>query len=115
MATDVFSSHTMGEQFRRTIAVSCKSSSVIDLITCRRCGQHYVGVTGQHLHCRINSHRYDIAHGRTEDSPMAAHFNTDGHSQADMTVMVIDEVIHVCTKYGKVDGSEAWYPHFRLE
>ena len=30
---------------------------------------------------------------RTQDSPMAAsQFNNDGHSQADMTVMVIDEV-----------------------
>ena len=42
--------------------------------------------------CRINSHCFDITHTRTEDSPMAAHFNNNVRSQADMTVMVIDQV-----------------------
>ena len=49
-------------------------------------------VVQQPLHCRINSHSFDIMHMRTEDSPVAAHFNIDAHSQADMTVMVINQV-----------------------
>ena len=32
------------------------------LIMCRRCGQQYVGETGQSLHFRINSHRHNIMH-----------------------------------------------------
>ena len=92
LATDMLSSHTTGEQFRKKISTSCKSSSVICLITCRRRGQQYVGKTGQPLHCRINSHRFDIMHRRTEDSPMAVHFNSNAHSQADMALMVIDQV-----------------------
>ena len=44
------------------------------------------------LHLRINGHRHDIAHRRIEDSPVAAHFNSDAHSQTDMAVMVIDQV-----------------------
>ena len=92
LTMDVFSSHTMGEQFRVMTAASCKSSSVIYLITCGRCSQHYVGETGQPLHCRINGHCYNIMHGRTEDSPVADHFINDGYLQTDMIVMVIDEV-----------------------
>ena len=46
LATDAFSSHTTGEQFRATVRTSCKSSSVIYLITCRRCDQQYMGENG---------------------------------------------------------------------
>ena len=93
LATDVFSSHSTGEQFQVKVTASCKSSSVIYLITCKRCGQQYVGETGQPLHCRINiNHRFDIAHRRTDESPVAEHFNNGAHSLADMTVMVIDAV-----------------------
>ena len=91
-AMDVFSSQTTGEQFKVKTRASCKSSTVIYLITCRRCGQQYVGKMGQPLHCRINGHHFDITHRRTEDSPVAAHFKTDAHSQVHMTVMVNDQV-----------------------
>ena len=76
------------------IRASCKSPSVIYmyLITCRRCGQQDIGEIGQPLHCRMNGHRSDILHRRAEVSPMATHLNSDSHSQADTTVMVIDRV-----------------------
>ena len=92
MSPDVLSSHTTGDQFKVKTRASCKSSSVIYLVTCRRCGQQYVGEMGQLLHCRINGHHFDITHRRTEDFPMASHFNIHVHSQADTTVMVIDQV-----------------------
>ena len=92
MAMDDFSSHKTGESFKLKIKASCKSSNIIYLITCRRCGQQYVGETGQPLHHRINSHRFHIAHGRTDESPVAEHFNGDLHSVTDMTVMVIDQM-----------------------
>ena len=50
-----------------------------------------MGETGQPFHCRMNGHCSDIMHSRIEDSPMAAHLDNDPHSQADMTVMVIDQ------------------------
>ena len=62
------------------------------LIACRRCGQQYVGETGQPLHRRINSHRFDIVHWRTDESPVTEHFNSDAHLQADMVVMIIDQI-----------------------
>ena len=92
LATDEFSSHVTGEKFKVKFNASCKSSSVVYLITCRRCGQQYVGETGQPLHCRINGHRYAIAHRRTDDSPVAEHFCNGSHSLADMVVMIVDFV-----------------------
>ena len=91
-AMDVFSNHMTGEQLKGTTRASCKTSNAIYLTTCRRCGQQYVGETGQPLHCRINSHHFGIMHRRTEDSPVVAHVNTNAHSRADMTMMVIDQV-----------------------
>ena len=90
MATDEFSSHTTGKVFKVNFRASCKSSNVIYLITCRRCGLQYVGETGQALHMRLNGHRYDITHRRTEESPVAEHFNSGAHKESDMAVMVIE-------------------------
>ena len=91
-ATDEFTTKKTGQKFKMKFAASCKSSNIIYLITCRRCGLQYVGETGHPLHGRINGHRFNIAHRRTEESPVAAHFNGEGHSQADMVVAVIDQL-----------------------
>ena len=49
-----------------------------------------MGETGQPLHYRMNGHRFDITHGRIHESPVAAHFNSAGHDERDLSVMVID-------------------------
>ena len=92
VTTDVFTSRTTGRQFKVKVSASCKSSNVIYLIQCKRCGHQYVGETGQPVHLRINGHRFDIMHRRTDESPVAAHFNSEAHSMEDMTVMVIDQI-----------------------
>ena len=91
MTTDEFTSHKTGQVFKMQFA-SCKSSNIVYLISCRRCVQQYVGETGQQLHCRIGSHRFDIKQRRTEESPVAEHFNGAGHTLADLTVVVIDQL-----------------------
>ena len=78
--------------FKMKLRPPVKSSNIIYLITCRRCGQQYVGETGQPLHCRVNSHRFNIAHRRTEESPEVEHFTGNGHSQAEIVVTVIDQL-----------------------
>ena len=88
MVTDEFSSHVFKVKFR----ASCKSSNVIYLITCRRCGLQYVGETGQPLHLRVNGHRHDITHRKTDESPVAKHFNSGIHTESDMAVMAIELV-----------------------
>ena len=55
-----------------------RSSNTVYLITCRRCGQQYVGETGQHH--RINSHRFDAKQRWTEESPAVEHFNGERHA-----------------------------------
>ena len=65
---------------------------IVYLINCRRCGQQYVGETGQLLHRRIDSHRFNIMQRRTEESPLAEHFHDEGHTLADLSVMAIDQL-----------------------
>ena len=89
-ATNEFSSHRTGKSYKVKFHASCKSSNIIYLITCRRCGLQYVGETSQPLHARINGHRSDIVHRRTDVFPVAEHFNSGAHSVLDMTVMVIE-------------------------
>ena len=74
------------------VRASSKSSNIIYIITCRRCSTQYVGETGQQLHCRLNNHHYDITHQRTKDSPVAEHFNSLAHLEADRVVMVIHQL-----------------------
>ena len=60
----------------------------------RSCGFQYVGETGQPLHHRINGHHFDIVHCQTDVTPVAAHFTSEGHSETNLSVIVID----VCWK-----------------
>ena len=57
---------------------TCKSTSLIYLISCMACNAVYVGETGCHLHERMNGHRFAIKHN--EDTPVAKHFNLEGHA-----------------------------------
>ena len=90
--TNIFVSKVMGERFTIKIHTSCKTNNIVYLIECRRCGLQYVGESGQPLHKRINSHRFDVTHGRIEESTVAAHFRSDGHSESDLLVCVIDRL-----------------------
>ena len=50
----------------------------------------YVGKMGQPLRMSINRHRYDIAHQRTEESPVTEHFNIEKHEEPGLAVMAIE-------------------------
>ena len=52
-----------------TIKLRCKTTSVVYLITCTKCGKQYVGETGDHVNQRMNGHRDDWKHKRFERSP----------------------------------------------
>ena len=86
----MFSSSVTGECFKLKLRTSCKTTNVIYLIQCSRCGLQYVGETGQPLHTQMNSHRFNIAHGRIDESPVVAHFTSEGHTEADLSVMIIN-------------------------
>ena len=52
-----------------------------------RCGPQFVGETGQPLHMKVSGHQYDIAHQKTEETPMAKHFNSREYVESEITVM----------------------------
>ena len=52
--------------------------NIIYLITCTKCKKHYVGETKRTLLIRTKEYLADIRHNR--DTPVAKHFNTEGHS-----------------------------------
>ena len=46
--------------------------------------------TGQPVHNRMNGHHFDIVYHQTDISPVAAHFTSEGHSETDLSVIIID-------------------------
>ena len=84
------------DTFRTTVTklsykVSTSASHLQDK-GCSKCGKQYVDVTKTALQKRFTSHRSDIKHNRTR-KPVAAHFNQDGHSMEDLTIMVIEKIL----------------------
>ena len=83
-----FKSNVSGEQFTIYHPLSCLSTNIIYLITCRRCGKQYVGETKRTLKTRLLEHCGDTKHHR--DKPVARHFNLASHSVDDISIMAID-------------------------
>ena len=40
---------------------------------------------------RMNNHCFNIAHGCIDKSPVVAHFTSEGHTEAELLVMIIDK------------------------
>ena len=59
---------------------------------CRRCGLQYVGETGRPLLLRVNDHRYNITHQKSDESLVAEHFSSGIHTESGMAIMAIDLV-----------------------
>ena len=65
--------------------LDCSSRNVIYVIFCTKCGVQYVGKTNQTLRCRLNNHRNGIK--QLYDLYIYNHFNSDGHTVADLRIM----------------------------
>ena len=91
-STNSFESPVTGRSYRILGETSCRSDNCIYLISCKICQKQYVGETGD-IRRRINNHRSTIKTKRVQE-PVAEHFNLEGHSWEDMTVVVIDHDIH---------------------
>ena len=72
--------------------MDCSSKNVINLITCRQCGIQYVGKTSQTLRSRMNNHRNRLK--QLGNFYLYNHFNSDGHSLDDISIMPIEAVFH---------------------
>ena len=60
-----------------------------------------MGETEQALNERLNSHRADIKHKRTE-KPVAAHFTSSNHTADDVQVLVIERIKKQDTVLSKI-------------
>ena len=48
------------ETHQLRVTATCKTTNIIYVIECQRCGKQYVGETEQALHERVNSHRSEV-------------------------------------------------------
>ena len=78
--------------------LNCKTSNIIYLITCRKCGFQYVGETGCALRERMNGHRGSIF-GK-KNTFLAQHFKEELHGYDNMSVQIIEKLD------GSSDGKE---------
>ena len=91
-----------GEPWRINRQLNCKSYNVVYAIICKKdnCKEAYIGETKHMLKSRLAQHRGYI---RNKDDSKATghHFNLPGHSLADLTVTIIEQVKKSDTLYRK--------------
>lgn len=89
-STDTFVSSVHGRSFEIRSVLSCKSSNIVYLITCRVCNIQYVGETNRKLAARLTDHRSNIKHNKP--TPIAMHFNSANHSFSDISAIAIEQI-----------------------
>ena len=73
--------------------MNCNTSGVVYKITCKKCTKFiYIGETGRSLKHRFYEHHRD-ATNKDMKKPCGLHFNNPGHSEADMIVIAIEQVL----------------------
>lgn len=82
--------HTSGARVSIRCNATCKSSNLVYVISCSKCGKQYIGETKQALNLRVNLHRSDYNKRRFERSPVAEHFHGENHSFDDAILHCID-------------------------
>ena len=90
---DSFSGHSSDTTHRTNGKITCKTSNVIYLISCRVCNVQYVGETKNTLKKRFYGHRCTVNTKRL-DTPVGNHFNLPNHSISDMIVQGIESLGH---------------------
>ena len=73
--------------------INCKTSGVVYRITCKKCLKFvYIGETGRLIRKRFYEHHRDVQN-KDLKKPCGEHFNKPGHSESDMIVVVIEQVL----------------------
>ena len=93
-----------GDTFTWNISneVNCHTQNIVYLIECNiaNCKKRYIGETHKELHDRICEH---LGYIRTKklEKPTGNHFNSPGHSMANMTVTILEKVRKTEWQYRK--------------
>ncbi|CAH1251664.1 TRIM3 [Branchiostoma lanceolatum] len=85
-----FSSHATEESFQMKDSMTCRSTYIIYLVSCSKCGAQYVGETKEELRTKFSSHMASINQNKT--SALAKHFNSAGHSMKNVRVRPIVQI-----------------------
>ena len=87
----LFTSSFSGRSYRTSsnTNLSCTTSNIIYLVTCRKCKIQYTGKTEQSLRSRVNGHRDSI---RRSKKLIGQHFSTKDHSEKDFSIQIIDKL-----------------------
>lgn len=68
---------------------NCKTSNIIYLINCKKCGVQYVGETKRNLNIRMNEHIRSV-NKKFPNTRLVEHYNTTNHSIDDMKFQILD-------------------------
>ena len=74
-------------------SVNCKSRNIIYLLTCKHCGDQYVGETDREANKRLIDHR-GYVNRNDESKATGFHFNLPGHSVSDIQFQIIEKVFN---------------------
>ena len=111
---DVFTSNLTQKTYSISpnIIMTSSTKNIIYLIMCIKCGIQYVAETSQSLRCMFNNHRNRLKHFC--DLHLYNHFNSDGHTDKDITIIPIEEVIldsndNIMLASKRLQREEFWY------
>ena len=83
-----FTSNTTHRTYSILEHISCTSTNLVYLISCKLCGLQYVGETGRMLRDRINDHLSAIR--LNKPTPIGIHFNLPLHSVSNFSIIGIE-------------------------
>ena len=89
LESDSFKSHTTGAHHKIRGHITCTTSNIIYLISCRICGIQYIGETKNSLKKRFYGHRSTVKTQKL-DTPVGQHFNLPNHSISDIILQGIE-------------------------
>ena len=101
MVGDYVRSTASSYKHQITTKVTCFTSNIIYLITCRRCLMQYVGESKRRLKDRLAEHQGYV---RDKDLTKATgqHFNSRGHSIYDMQITILEHVQNADEVFRKI-------------
>ena len=89
LESDSFKSHTTGAHHKIRGHITCTTSNIIYLISCRICGIQYIGEMKNSFKKRFYGHRSTVKTQKL-DTPVGQHFNLPSHSISDMIFQGIE-------------------------
>ena len=89
LESDSFKSHFTGAHHKIRGHITCTTSNIIYLISCRICGIQYIGETKNSIKKCFYGHRSTVKTQKL-DTPMGQHFNLPNHSISDMILQGIE-------------------------